>query len=473
MGTAGLPLWSSFNITADQYAWALTSAYRHGVRLYDPSPANRDDPDAYEKALRDPIVRQAVDQRLRAAAGLRWTVVPYSDKPDDRQAANVVEDALKQIEEFAEARYIAAKSIFTGRSRQYIEGCRMWTRLGDGQHMNWWVPISLKEIDYRRFRYAPVKLRTPQGEETLVREELWSVTRGTWEPVIHRENFLRIQYNDEESRLGYGRGLLEAMHSYIWIKGIVLRDGLQALRRLAQGMLHVKIDGARAASTDRQNDDIAAEWLAVLKKHMSENVLVTDKLDDLELLESNGTGHQMVSFFLEYLDKGITRLINGSLLPSGSGSDAGSLARSRTEADNTASIIQFDRAKIDDNITRDLIGQFWRLNSANLAALGLADARRPIFSTPTETLDTPEKASPVIQQALASGIALRKDEVYKKLGFTQPTDQDEVIEGRMPSADPFGGLGGFGAGSTDLGTKGDGSTTPAKPPPFQKPEEGA
>lgn len=455
-----LPLYSSYSVNPDLYAYALSSAYRSGWRVLEPNIALRDDPDAYEKALRDPVIRQAVDQNLRSIAGRVWNVLPFSDTPNDKSAAKIVEHGLKQIREFGESRYTAAKARFTSRSYHFIEGERHFIQLGDAPPMEWWVPVRLRECDSRRFRYAPVKtIRPDGGTTTSVREEMWSWERTTWEPLAHPECFLKIVYNDEESRLSYGRGLLESMHFYLWIKGVVLRDGLQGLKRWAQGRVHVKVDGLRKASTDRDNDTIQTSWLNVIKKAASENVVVFDKLDDVEVLETSGTGHSIVEFFLKYLDEGMVRLINGAVLPNGMGSDTGSNARAKTEDNNSESIVQFDRDKLDENISIDVIGQFWRLNRGNFAMCGIADARKPRFETVQQKREDPMIAAGVVEILLRAQVPLRQDDVYEKTGFKPPNEGDAIFEGAAP-VDQFGGDPNFNGDAPPGGDSGEN-----KPPP--------
>ena len=84
--------------------------------------------------------------------------------------------------------------------------------------------------------------------------------------------------------------------------------------------------------------------------------------------------------------------------------------------------------RLGEELTDCLVGQLWRLNRQQLSDAGLAEARMPRLAIINKPIDDPRESAQVIATALASGIPLRKDEVYRQLGFTVPIDGDEVIE---------------------------------------------
>lgn len=424
------PLYANRNVTGDLYTYALSAIYTAGWRVFDIDLANAMEPDAYEKVRRDPIIAQSIDTRLHGVAGRHWRIMPYSDEKEDKLAAKIVEDGLRCIHGFTEARYELAQAVIRGRSYSWIYGERKHLRLGGTNELQWWVPTELQDIDRRRFRYMTVPYNGPKGEHKYhVDLELFSVERRIWEKVAHPEWIVESRYNDEEARLGYGRGLLEAIYFYYWMKNLVLREGVEGVERWAQGTTIAKIDGLRAGSTDRTNDKVKDATIEVLKAMRARSVQVFDKTDDVQVIERTGTGHTMVMEFLRYFDEAMRALILGSTLPFGGGGREGSMARSQIESDVHEGLIQFDRDKLDDDLTRGLVKLFWSVNRTNFAKAGLADARMPSFETVQERREDPAMNAGVISTSLAAGIKLRADEVYRKLGFTPPQDDDEVIEG--------------------------------------------
>ena len=140
------------NPNQELYVRALSSIYRYGFRIYDPDFALAQEPDPYEKCRKDPVVAQAIDIRLHGVAGRRWRVMPGGREKEDRELAMIVEDAIGSIVGFAEARYEMAQAVIRARSYAYIQGHRQRVRLGEAPAAKWWVPLSLKDIDRRRFR---------------------------------------------------------------------------------------------------------------------------------------------------------------------------------------------------------------------------------------------------------------------------------------------------------------------------------
>lgn len=454
------PLNYQRSVAQDLYVWALHSAYT-GYRVYDPDYALLNEPDIFELVLRDPVINHAINLRLHGVAARRWRVLPASDREDDKKLAAIVEDGLGHIESFTEARKNMALAVVRARTFQRIYGKRIPIDLGETGEKMWWVPTELREVDRRRFRLVPEWTHaSPSNRKLNVNVEMWSVAQNRWEimPLEEQRRYVKVIYNDEESRLGYGRGLCEALYFYHWAKGIVLEQCLAGIERWAQGLVTVKIDGLRRASPSATNQSQANYWLSIIQKMRSRNNLVFDAKDEIEVHETQGTGHQLCMEMIRYLDDAMVALILGSVLPfGGGGGGSGSLARARTEREVSESLLQYDRDKIDEDIKRDLIGLFLRLNQPIVQELGLQRARTPRFETIQETHEDPEVNARVLSVLLTSGMPVRQDEAYAKVGYTPPKEGEPVIEPMMMGAP--GGEGGPGQPTNPDGTFG----TKAKP----------
>ena len=143
---------------------------------------------------------------------------------------------------------------------------------------------------------------------------------------------------------------------------------------------------------------------------------------------------------LDYLDNAILSTSMGAVLPFGGGLDKGSMARAEVEEDVSDELLEFDRWIVDDTLTNDLIPVILENNRQICAKLGLLDVRPPQFRTSNEKRKDPEKAARVVDLALKAGIPLKKEEVYKRLDFSQPGEGDDVFEPpaqQMPGS-PFG-----------------------------------
>lgn len=457
----GAPLVYQRSVAQDLYVWALHTAYQ-GYRVYDPDYALLNEPDIFEIVLRDPVIAHAINLRLHGVAARRWRVLPASDREDDKKLAAIVEEGLGYIDGFTESRKNMALAVVRARTFQRIYGKRMSVDLADMGEKQWWVPTELREVDRRRFRLVP-QWTNGYDRKLKVNVEMWSVEQNRWEFMSPEEQrrYVKVIYNDEEARLGYGRGLCEALYFYHWAKGIIMEQCLAGIERWAQGLVTVKIDGLRRANPSATNQAQANLWLSILQKQRSRNGLVFDAKDEVEVHETQGTGHQLCMEMIRYLDDAMVALILGSVLPFGGQSGSGSLARARTEREVSESLLQYDRDKIDEDIKRDLIGLFMRLNQPILQELGLERARVPHFETIQETHEDPEVNARVISTLLTAQMPLRKDEAYEKVGFTPPKEDDEVIEPIAPM-DGFGGSGQPTNPDGTFGTKAKPEQAPAK-----------
>jgi len=219
---------------------------------------------------------------------------------------------------------------------------------------------------------------------------------------------------------------------------------LHGLERWAQGILAAAVDGAREGSTGRTNDEVADEWIDQLNKHRSQHVLVHDKRDEISVHTGGGEGHQIVMEFIRYLDNAVTQLILSSVLPTGGEKGTGSYNQAQEEAEQMETRVQADRQQLSEDIQDSLVRLVWERNIPTLKKAmkdrGLElPSRMPRFLIVNQKAQDPQANVGVITAALGIGVPLVKTEVYERLGFRQPTDDDEVISGAQ---DLPGGAGG-------------------------------
>lgn len=415
------------SVHQDLYAWALAQAYLGDWRVYDPSYALSQDPDIYAKVERDAIIAQAIRQRQHAVAGKRWTVESASDDPRDKRLAQVVEQLLKKVKRFNPARFQLSKAFLLGSTFAAIEGRFRKVKLpGDTAERSWWVCEGLKDVDRRRFmRWST---RDQDTQEVHVRWKMWSLATRQFEELTHPEWYVKHIYDDREASLGHGVGLIEPLYWYFMAKGIALREGLAGLERWAQGWVIAKVSPEREASVDRTNDDVVERWIDRLQKHRSRHVFVHSTDEEIEVKDAPMGAAGMVTEYLNYLDSAVTRLLTGSLLPSGGGGQAGSYARADVESDVSVMVTQYDQELLDETMSDQLIGFLCDINRPVLAEIGLDGATLPHLRSVRAKFEDPEANARVIQAALQVNVPLVAAEVYEKLGMTKPTDEDELIE---------------------------------------------
>ena len=446
-----------------RYTQRLSDAITARDWISDPSFALTSDSAIYDKILRDPVAAHAIRFRRHLVAGAEVRVSPASDRPEDHAAAAIVESLVEQIHGFTDARICLAEAIFRGSAYAYIEGhrrvMRAGTMPGGGEPIaqNWWVPERLTEIDRRRFRLW----RDPVSKRLTW--QLWSVERRAWEPLENPEWFIRSVVENTESSLGHGRGLFDTLYYYQASKARVLQDSLRASERFGQGFVHVGVEGMRAADgrpvggDQRGSDTVAQAWKDEFVKHRSDGVLVHDARDTVGGLPAGSNqGWQLLDSLLKYLDNAQVTAILGSTLPTLEG-DGGSRALGAVQENSTEALVQADRARLSDDLTRDLVGQLWRLNKDQIQ-YQVGPATMPRVHIDQRKREDPQVSAQVIATLLGAGVSLRRDEVYKKTGFTQPLPGDELFEstpapapmpgfgfGQVPSMDPVNGFGnGFG-----------------------------
>jgi hypothetical protein len=446
------------NMASSIYTNTLSAAYQKWFYITDPDIATQNDPLAWEKVRRDASIAHAIQRRRHAAAGLDWQILPASDEPEDERCAEIMTELVTGIRRFQQARYNLAEAIFRGSSWGYIEGTRRAVRLqSDTKVRRWWTPVEIKHVD--RYRFRIVRDLETSDSEIRTHWDIFNVGEDEWRRLENPEWFIRADFENTESSLGYGRGLLNAIYYWWRAKEVVMTLGLSGIERWCNGLLQVAVDGLRVGSSDRTNDDIVDEWITQLKKNRTEHILVSDKNDEIKVHSGPSQGWQQIMDMLHYIDGSVTQLILSSLLPTGGGDGSGSFARAEVEADTSESIFQADRRALSEDIQASLIRQVWRLNQIQIRTLlaeeGLPPAaREPVFRIHQNRNRDPQIEGAVIAQALNNGIPLLRTEVYERLGFSMPAQDgsEDVIE--APSQAP--GLPGM---PFELEKVSDGSTT--------------
>jgi hypothetical protein len=275
-------------------------------------------------------------------------------------------------------------------------------------------------------------------------------------------------YNDEEGRLGYGRPSLgEPLFFYQRFKAIALERGLQALDRFVGGLITVNIDDNRLASVGKGNADHAQKFRDELEKMRGKHIITVGKNEEIKVTDMPANSMKGVQDFIQYFDEACVTLILGSVRPSGGG-EGGSLARTSEEAETTESLIQFDRQNLDEVFTHSLVRLFMRLNKPQLMGLGYLDCceRMPKFSTLQEKRQDYSKNAADLKVLLDAGVRLKPDEVYEKIGYTEPSANDPILETiakPAPAGPGFGGPPGLPPPINDGSTPTPNLPAPPKP----------
>lgn len=435
------------------YGYALNAIWNTGMWLPDPDWALEQDANVWEIVQRDPVIAHAINQRLTSVASIEPGVHPGGPRPEDKHAAEVCEAAIAEIDGYGESRYQLAKMVMMGRTYGFLG----WTRrrlVLAGHLDNWCVPVSITPIDKRRIQYVPTPTRQPDGTTTYpLRLQMQRRSDGQWIDLDDDSlrQLIAPRYDDEESRLGYGRGILGAVYFYHYAKGQLLREGLAGITRMARGMPVVTLQKDRMASAGKSNDDRRTAWLNTIQAMDAQGGLVFEEGDTIDVKYPSGEGARATTEMIRYLDEGVTQLILGSVLPTGGGSDVGSNARAEVESESSQVLVQHDRRILDDAYTRTIFDGFWRHNVPQLCRAGIYTARKPKIRSVQESREDPKTIAETAKVILDSGVPLKRAEYYERIGWEMPAPGEDVIEGIAAPADPFGMGGGFGGGKPPFG----------------------
>jgi len=436
--TTGLTL-QSVKSTADWiYSYALSSAFRSPY-VYDPSFALMKDPDIWEVVRNDVSTMGAITRSTNSIVR-PFRVEAFSDSkdPKDKQLAVIVKDGISQIELFGRRRRRLSEARFLARTYGAILWRKQRIALGGLQEMDWYVPYEIKDIDRRRIHWV-----TDWDKGMLnklgIHREMYNTDTQRWEVLPEQllDSMIEYMFGDTEDRAGNARGLLEPIYFYHFLKMGTFEKIADGIDRWANGVWIAKLDALRPGSTGRTSEALRQAAETVLLTIRSQHAAVVEKVDDIEIKETSGTGHQIAMDFVRYLDEAIERLCNGSVRPAGhSVGGTGSRAASETEEDTSESFFQNEREDHDAIMTRDLVCGFLRWNWQTIELLKLDKARRPHFTSEQIKKQDPKVAVEVMNSALKY-VPLSRRQYFEKIECDDPGDKEESI-GPFPEMGPPG-----------------------------------
>lgn len=428
----------------DLYVRAISSAWRSGTRVWEPSVWLSRDPNAESKMLLDHDIGHAIGHRQKLVAGRQWDVVPRGQGTNQSDlASEVATELLGHLQNFTQSRLLLSRAFFHGARFGKIHGKTHILNIGDGKQRAWWVPTTIEDIDKKRFQ----KRSRVENDGTIVAWwEKWDVGAMQWVEVSRRAMVDHIAhvYQDDEASLGYGQGLREAL-GWLWDSKVhAFSENMQAVQRFAQGTRVAKVDGLRDSDTGLPNVEVMNQWVNALDNLYSGNSIAIDKDDDIEVIPGNSEGWELLKNTMDDLRSAVFTLVLGANLTT-SADKGGSYALAEVQENSTEAIVQYDREALEETLTRDLMGCIWWHNHANLIELGI-QKDRPRFNIRQEKRLDPQSRATVAQTLHAMGVPIASDDLYEQVGFRKPNEGEDIIAGQVaPAMPPMGTTpGGFG-----------------------------
>lgn len=448
MANTGWPINYIRSPNALYYDYALAAAWQQGAGwIPDPDFALAKDPEIYEKAMRDPLIAQAIEQRITDVAGRPIQCQPRDpEDPKQMAKAKIHQQILSECGLLSMSMRQLAKFVFQAASYQYIDGERKWLALGSKNRERWWVPTRLKDIGWRRIRYATDFANQPDGtRKRVVWMELFSIDGHNFVRLKDTRKLVRCLYDDSEAGLNYGLGMMSCLAHYLWLTERVLMYGMQWLERWALGMLDVGVDAAAAGARDINNEKIRDNYAAALRRMQGGHVLVHDSRDTVEVIQPAGESWRAaLEFKRELQDCLIRRILSARITTGGGAGEAGGIGgegRAGVEERAQESLTVYDRGLLFEYLTRDLCGFIEYANAPQFAAVGLADVPAPIYTPEPHEQDDPAGAADQLQKLRGLALKLPMKEVHKKIGYSQPKEGEAVLD--LGAPDPNAAAGGM------------------------------
>jgi len=93
------------------YPYAVNEALGRET-LWEPSYAEFEDPEFFEKIQRDAEIKRLLDYRSQLVASERWFLEPGGDSREDRMLANIITGIIKKIPRFQAKRALLARAFW-------------------------------------------------------------------------------------------------------------------------------------------------------------------------------------------------------------------------------------------------------------------------------------------------------------------------------------------------------------------------
>lgn len=424
--------------------WNLHSRQYH----YRFDEAIRQSPQNALAMRRDAFIMALRQERYYPTANTNWHIETDDDKDPIQQALVKQLTAEVRCTPYLSKLFLSLlEAIWYGRygsqitpRQETVNGLRVWVV---GKHK----PVNGDKIQFSYDDIPGVMVNsqwTPPPEEmaNIIRGERSNVLlldQGKWRDrfIIHKHELDDADFFEGEMAGAiHGVGLRSRLNWVYWLRDEMLAWCVTFMEKV--GLL-----GLLVFYYEEGNNDSFEKAQQAAQSVSHQNAIVvpipkgqskTSAGADLIPASTNGVS-TLQEIISGYFERHIERLIVGQSMSSGHDqqNSLGGTGRAEFAADTKYQLLKFDADNLGETLTSDLLGPLMRMNHSALPF-------KPRF-----VFDVPDPRS---KDKLASaksfvdmGGTVIEDEVRKLVGFSRPTDDDDVIGGQQM---PPGGMPGQG-----------------------------
>lgn len=372
----------------------------------------------------DGHLASVVGRRIRSVATLPVHFEPATgDGINDRTAETIARFVQAQWDYVPNPALVLTSitwGLYDGRSCQE----KIWRELPAvvGSDSPKWGIGSIAWVHPRRLALGPQR-------EIRIRDDVWSW--GQFEPrgfdtSSAPEKFITFAprlFNDYPER----EGLLPRALYFPWFKRFTYRERLALMEVYGKPWRQIEVmPDAQVTPEDLDSARAHAEQLGgnavgALGRGLR---LVYDQPE-----KGAGEIHERL---IQDIDDELSKLVLGVTRTTDAASDGLGGQQSRVHQDSEEMVFRSDCVAISDVLTEQFAVDLVRLNWGE-SMLAYAPRAVVVYQPPED----PRTAAEVTRVAVTVG-PVRRDEAYKRLGFTVPSPDDDVIAQQQVSVGPFG-----------------------------------
>uniref|UniRef100_A0A6H1ZFX6 Portal protein n=1 Tax=viral metagenome TaxID=1070528 RepID=A0A6H1ZFX6_9ZZZZ len=360
-----------------QFVTNYITELRQKIGLYLPFiPEQSEAEDFFEIIENDAAVSHALNIVSLMSAGEFFELATQNE-----QLTKIIIKGLSYIRRFTHARKsMIQKAFLYGLSIQKKNWKKVVWRNFPG--LVWEVPTSLLEVDVRRTR-----IERNVSDKTDIWWSIYDAETDRYIKIEDRninpfapvaiQDYIWTEYEREEMS-PYKRGVGEILYLLVYIKNRAIQAWSELSEKWGQPFLVGQIKtamlaynaAAKAGSGMGDASEIMKNFVGILENMRARNVAVIPDHDAIKVHEHGNQGANILQQLIDYIDKKIQLLILGAELTTIAPS-VGSYALGQAHKGITESIVNYNKAIVEEELERDLVQDFLIRNKYNLIALDI------------------------------------------------------------------------------------------------------